>query len=83
MTTGRDRAYLRGQLASVGILMDDPPTHAATPDPVREPVTVDERDEMRRILTAAGAPVRSLEWLVASCPSINDARSYRAPRKVP
>lgn len=79
MTTARDRAYLKGQLASVGILLEDRPTDVARPQVVRDPITTDERDEMRRILMSAGAPPRSLEWLVASCPSIDDARTYRAP----
>ena len=43
-----------------------------------EPVPVD-RDEIRAILVAAGAPSGDLEWLVASCPSIEDARGYRPP----
>jgi len=79
VTTARDRAYLKGQLASVGILLEDRPTDVARPPVVRDPITTDERDEIRRILMSAGAPPRSLEWLVASCPSIDDARTYRAP----
>jgi len=81
MTSARDRAYLRGQLASVGIFLGEaaqvPPAGTAG----REPITVDERDEMRRVLVAGGAPAQDLEWLVASCPSLNDARDYRPPAR--
>jgi hypothetical protein len=34
---------------------------------------------IRAILEAAGAPVRDLEWLVASCPTVADARGYHPP----
>jgi hypothetical protein len=76
--TGRDQAFLRGQLASVGILLDPPtPTAAATPA-AKDESSVD-RDQVRAILVAAGAPTEDLNWLIASCPSIEDARGYRPP----
>jgi hypothetical protein len=70
--------FLRGQLASVGIL-PEPAAPSSAPAP-REPAEVD-RPEVRAILTAAGAPAQDLEWLVASCTSIADARGYRPPAR--
>jgi len=46
----------------------------------REPDPVD-RDEIRAILMAAGAPADDLEWLVRSCPGLEDARGYRPPAR--
>ena len=48
--------------------------------PPREPGPVD-RVEVRAILVAAGAPPGDLEWLVRSCPSVEDARGYRPPAR--
>jgi hypothetical protein len=79
--TGRDQAFLRGQLASVGILLD-PPTPAAAPPPAKQAPSSVDRDEVRTILVAAGAPAHELEWLVASCPSVEDARGYRPPPRL-
>ena len=70
--------FLRGQLASVGIFLDEekPPVAPA----VSTPVVVDvDRDFVREALVRAGAPAQDLEWLVASCPSELDALEYRAP----
>jgi len=85
--TGRDRTYLHGQLASVGIVLDpavpaapNSPPPAAEAPPIREPAPVD-REEVRALLVAAGAPPDDLEWLVRSCPSIEDARGYRPPAR--
>jgi hypothetical protein len=78
--TGRDAAFMRGQLASVGILLEP----SAAPSTPAAPATADavDRDEVRAILIAAGAPARDLEWLVRSCPSIEDARAYRPPHSI-
>lgn len=82
--TDRDAAYLRGQLASVGIVLD-PATTAAAPSAGFRPTAPEpgsmDRDEVRAILIAAGAPVADLEWLVESCPSIEDAKGYRPPAR--
>lgn len=85
--TGRDLAYLHGQLASCGIVLapavpaapSSPPLAAEVP-PIREPTSVD-REAVRAILVAAGAPPGDLKWLVRSCPSLEDARGYRPPAR--
>lgn len=41
-----------------------------------------DRAEVRAILVAADAPAEDLEWLVESCPSVADARSYRPPPRL-
>lgn len=80
----RDAKFMRGQLASVGILLDQPtparpvgqaPTVAASPGGV-------DREAIRDVLVAAGAPAGDLEWLMASCPSIEAARGYRPPARI-
>jgi hypothetical protein len=74
-----DSAYLRGLLASSGILLDEP---AIVTAPILRtgPAPVD-RDEVRRVLVAAGAPAGDLEWLTASAPSLEAARGYRSPAR--
>lgn len=42
-------------------------------------MTDDERWCIREILIDAGAPDGDVEWLTASCPSIDHARGYRPP----
>lgn len=74
----RDSAYLRGQLASIGILLD-PPTPAAIAATTGTALPAPDRAEVRRILESAGAPARDLEWLTESCPSIEDALGYQPP----
>lgn len=80
--TGRDQTFLRGQLASVGIVLDpavpSTATCASASSAPRAPV---DPDEVRAILVAAGAPATDLKWLVPSCRSIEDARGYRAPAR--
>jgi hypothetical protein len=74
-----DSAYLRGLLASSGILLDE---LAIVTEPILRtgPAPVD-RDEVRQILVADGAPAGDLEWLVSSCPTLDAARGYRAPAR--
>ena len=77
--TGRDQAFLRGELAGVGIVLE-PAAEPSSAPPPREPAAVD-RVEVRAILVAAGAPPGDLEWLVRSCPSLGDAKCYRPPAR--
>jgi len=80
--TPRDIAFFRGQLASVGIIFDTPPGPSSPiPAAAVEPAPVD-RGLVRRILVAAGAPERDLEWLTASCPSVDDALAYQPPEEL-
>jgi hypothetical protein len=77
----RDRAFMRGQLASIGIFLPDSsePNEARRPLatlPVRDDV---DRDFVREALVRAGDPAQDIEWLIASCPSELDALGYRAP----
>lgn len=75
----RDRAFMRGQLASVGIFLDEKP-EIPVGAPVATPTVADvDREFVREALIRAGAPAQDLEWLVASCPSEFDALEYRAP----
>lgn len=77
----RDRLFMRGQLAAVGIFLDDKPKAKAPSDlPRHEPVPVD-RDEIRRVLQLLGAPPADLDWLTASCPGIEYAIEYQPPRR--
>jgi hypothetical protein len=78
--SGRDSTFLRGQLASVGILLEPATLPSSPPAPAvpTEPPPVD-RDEVHAILMGAGAPAGDLDWLIASCPSVKDARGYRPP----
>jgi hypothetical protein len=73
-----DSKFLRGQLASVGIFLDEPTPRQAH-RALEQPMPGVDRDEVRRILMSAGAPPRDLDWLTASCPSIEDALGYVAP----
>lgn len=67
---------LREELAKAGIKLEDakesPPAAPALPE------SAVDRAEVRRIL-APKAPARDLEWLVESCPSLDDARAYQRP----
>jgi hypothetical protein len=77
----RDRAFMRGQLASIGIFLPDKAEPGVTPVAPKSPPPGDvvDRDFIREALVRAGAPARDLEWLLASCPSELDALGYRAP----
>lgn len=76
----RDSAYLRGSLASVGILLDAPtiPTSTATSSRATSDAPID-REVIREILVDRRAPANDLEWPTASCPSVRDAEDYRPP----
>src|ERR1700742_432936 len=80
--TSRDRAFLRGQLATVGILLEPAtsPSLSAAPAAPNEPPLFD-RDEVRAIRVTSRAPADDLDWLVASCPSVDDARGYHPPAR--
>lgn len=68
----------REELARAGITLDDKPAPIAKLEHAAEqPV---DRAKVREILVAAGAPAEDLEWLVEGCPSLDDARAYRAIR---
>lgn len=76
----RDRAFLRGQLATIGIFLPDDPREAAQETmPAAKPITDVDRDFVREALVRAGAPAQDLEWLVRSCPDEIAALGYRAP----
>jgi hypothetical protein len=65
---------MRGQLASVGIFLDDKLT-APRPAPAPTVAQVD-RDEIRAVLIERGAPARDLDWLTASCPDLAEALMF-------
>lgn len=70
---------MRMLLAAQGIFLDEtkkpsPPATSLTAS-LEEP----DRDEIRAILVRFGAPPDDLDWLVASCPSVEDAYAYQAP----
>lgn len=71
--------FLRGQLAAVGIFLDEPPKPASKQERTRSPEPEPDRSEIRTVLQELGAPERDLEWLVASCPSVADALTYKPP----
>lgn len=82
VTSNRDSAYLRAELArNAGIFLDEPAAFAATDDVglFTAGGEVIDRAEVQRILVEAGAPAKDLEWLTTSCPSLEHARGYRAP----
>ena len=69
---------MRAQLASVGITLDEPksPIASTAPQPIPDPV---DRDMIRLVLDEAGAPARDIDWLTASCPSLDYALGYLPP----
>lgn len=76
-------AEMRVLLASAGIYLDDPPAPRAPVRALARPRDKEAellvREEIREILSAAGAPARDLKWLVASCPGADAARAYTPP----
>lgn len=68
---------MRDQLASVGIALDEPIAPAA-PAPAARVAHLDvDRERIRQIIVEAGAPEHAIGWMVASCPSVEHALSYR------
>ena len=81
--SARDAARMRVELASVGILLPEP---AEKPAPARAPATTSgaavDHALVRRILVSAGAPQHDLDWMTASCPSVDDALTYQPPEEM-
>jgi hypothetical protein len=80
----RERAFMRAELMrNAGITLDDGPVKITpTVAMTVTPMTDDERDSIREVLMAAGAPDRDMEWLTKSCPTLADALTYVAPALV-
>jgi glutathione S-transferase len=74
-------AYLRDQLASVGIDLLVAPAATQPVPTTNSPGAPFDRERVREILVANGARAADLEWLVASCPSVADAAAYRPPAR--
>lgn len=70
-------AFMRGQLASIGIFLNEPEVPVVAPAPQRMAVLEVDRELVRQILVEAGAPARDVDWMVESCPSVEHALSYR------
>lgn len=64
------------RLASVGIFLDEDAKYEA-PKPPKPPEI--DRGLIRAILIDAGAPAHALDWLTASCISVEAALTYRPP----
>ncbi len=65
-------AALRARLASVGIVLDEPVIDR-DPKPSNLPASEPDRTAIRAYLEPLGAA----EWMIASCPSLELARTYR------
>ncbi|HEU4727653.1 MAG TPA: hypothetical protein VFT22_07185 [Kofleriaceae bacterium] len=71
---------MREQLAKVGIVLDEPKVKpAAQKPPAHDAAAGPDRALIREVLIERGAPLEDLEWLSASCPSIEDAIEYTPP----
>lgn len=68
---------MRLQLAGHGIPLDEPRMAARRAAAPQRP-TID-RQAIRDLL-APKVPARSLDWLTASCPSVQDAIEFQMPR---
>lgn len=67
---------MRTMLANAGIFLDAAPASpTATSGPSTSEAPVD-RALVREILGERGAPARDLDWLVASCPSVEHAIAF-------
>lgn len=79
----RDRHFMRGQLATIGIFLDEDRKVIAKASPVLAPTVEPEVDraEIRATLVELGAPAADLDWLVASCPGMGHALTYRPPAR--
>lgn len=69
--------FMRLQLASAGIFLDEPKERTLEQKPERQAPEPVDRDMVREILVAAGAPTKDLDWMVASCPGVEYALGYR------
>jgi len=69
--------FMRRELAqNAGIYLDERPAKIAPPAPPLQTAEYVDRDAVRVILIELGAPARDLEWLVASCPSLEHALAF-------
>ncbi len=77
--SGRDARIMRERLAAVGIELEPAPAERPALRAVPcYPDGVDvDRDAIREVLVAAGAPARDLGWLTSSCPSMAEALAYQ------
>lgn len=80
------RDFMRRELArNAGITLDDdkPRQAAVAAEPARpREVSAEDRALIRDVLVAAGAPASAVEWLVASCPSVEHALTYEPARPI-
>jgi len=72
----RDAAFLRAQLATVGIFIADPAAALSTAVVENPPPAPVDRALVRDMLVNAGTPERHLDWMTASCPAIELAEDY-------
>lgn len=75
-----DAKFMRASLASVGIVLDESKQLIAVAPAVMHAHV--DRDMIRLILVEAGAPARDIDWLTASCPSLDHALGYVPPRSI-
>ena len=68
-------------LAENGVFLDEKPPLRQLDKSARV-TTVEsvDRERLRAVLSAAGAPDRDIDWLTASCPSMDDALTYKPTR---
>lgn len=70
-------ATMRSLLAQQGIYLDEPRAPAPAPAKERlESVEPIDRAAISEVLLERGAPLRDVEWLSASCPSMDDALAF-------
>ena len=67
-------ATLRAMLAQEGIFLDE--KRATAPPPAQPTAAPVDREAIRAVLLERGAPLRDLDWLVASCPSMELAQAF-------
>jgi hypothetical protein len=72
----RELAFMRSELARVGIVLDGPRDAIVRRDVKPESIAPADRAAIRAELVDAGASDRELDWLTASCPSVEKARAY-------
>lgn len=71
---------MRLQLATVGITLDEPRRYVASP-PASATYVVD-RQAVRAELEKHELAPEQLNWLVASCPSVQAARAFTPTKKL-